>query len=93
MADDDLATNLPIMRPPDPKRVAIRPFTPADDPPKSAVGGRPLVGSRVKNSLGDGHEALQSGCCGAAAVQQEPGGHRDEHQHLGRDRLPCREDA
>jgi predicted GH43/DUF377 family glycosyl hydrolase len=41
MADDHLATHLPIMLRPDPKRVAIRPFTPADDLPTFAVEGPP----------------------------------------------------
>jgi predicted GH43/DUF377 family glycosyl hydrolase len=41
MGNDDLATHLPITLRPDPKRVAIRPFTPAEDSPHAAVDGRP----------------------------------------------------
>jgi len=41
MANDDLATHLPILLRPDPKRVVIRPFVPADDPPGFAVDGPP----------------------------------------------------
>jgi predicted GH43/DUF377 family glycosyl hydrolase len=41
MANDELATHQPILLRPDPKRVVIRPFVPADDPPGFAVDGRP----------------------------------------------------
>lgn len=39
MSDDDLMTHLPILLRPDPSRVVIRPFIPADDPP--ALQSRP----------------------------------------------------
>ena len=41
MSEDDLMTHLPILLRPDPARVAIRPFVPAEDPPGNASNDRP----------------------------------------------------
>ena len=41
MPDDDLMTHLPILLRPDPARVVIRPFVPAEDPPGYASNDRP----------------------------------------------------
>lgn len=40
MADDDLLTHLPILLQPDPRRVVIRPFEPAEDDPDSSLPSR-----------------------------------------------------
>ncbi len=41
MSNDELAKHLPILLRPDPKRVVIRPFVPAEDPPGGTPNDRP----------------------------------------------------
>lgn len=41
MSNDELAKHLPILLRPDPKRVVIRPFVPAEDQPGVTLNGRP----------------------------------------------------
>ena len=82
MLDDDLMTHLPILLRPDPARVVIRPFVPAEDSPSFASNDRPRAQRIADRVLALDDDGLRAELARVSASLKER--HRDVEHLLQR---------